>query len=132
MEKRYTITDDDGRHYVDIDDVDSIDLLGRIYGPAVERLAQYEDQAEVEPRLAADHFREAIIKIKEMRREYYRDLREALSSNYRQSKKWWKKTPKVSLWENAEHTMIVMDKIIETLEEYYKALAQYSTKENPD
>ena len=132
MDKRYTMTDFRGFHYVDMDDVDNVDLLGRIYGPAIEQLARYEDQAAVEPRLAADHFRAAIVKVKEMRREYYRDLLEALSNNRQQPKKWWKRMPKVSLWENAESTMITMDKIIEILEEYYEALAQYATKENPD
>lgn len=131
MDKRYTITDDNGRHYVDIDDVDSIDLLGRIYGPAIEQLAQYENNAAAEPTLAADHLRAVITKVKELRADYYHTMLESFAQMYR-LRKWWQRKPKTSLWDEKIHTVMAIDKVIELLEEYNKALAPFSTKENPD
>lgn len=131
MDKRYTITDDDGRHYIDMSDIDISNLDGRVYGPAIEQLAQYENDAAVEPMLAADHLRAVITKVKELRADYYHTMLESFAQIYR-SRKWWQRKPKTSLWDEKMHALMAIDKVIELLEEYNKALAPFSTKENPD
>lgn len=131
MDKRYTITDDDSRHYINMDDVEVIDFSGRIYGPAIERLAQYENGTAAEPMLAADHLRAVITKVKELRAVYYHTMLESFAQMYR-LRKWWQRKPKTSLWDEKMHAMMAVDKVIELLEEYNKALAPFSTKENPD
>lgn len=131
MDKRYTITDDDGRHYIDMSDIDISNLDGRVYGPAIEQLAQYENDTVAEPMLAADHLRAVITKVKELRAVYYHTVLESFAQIYR-SRKWWQRKPKTSLWDEKAHIMMAIDKVIELLEEYNKALAPFSTKENPD